>query len=556
MQQPKQPTPLREIDFSHYVRHYVSLVWRWKMWIVISAPVVSAVALIYMAKIAPSDPELSATVLIGLENTAAMTAVMNFVEIDKSKAEIITTRNFLQDIVNKLSLQFYVKKFSRNAIFSRVLVDSLARPGKYAFTIDKENQGMYTITYVTGIFGFNDKVVESGKLATLDAIDLPGIHLQFTQPFLKDPQDVTFYITSIVKAIENLHGSLKIKRPDIRRQIFHIEVSLEGRDYTLISEILNTIADAFVEKKLLFKRRRTQNVLVVLEKQHKKAREGLARAEGSLRSFRTSNPTVGLTSGAQQTVNTMINLETNAFALKSSLKEAEILQSKLLNISQDDNVQVAEEILIFLSSRDNTTAPVLQMELNRLLAEKRATQNNYAATHPLIQKNQAAIKKLLRKIENTLTSYVKGSREMALQKSSGIQTLSKKLQRLPSKQLRMAELQRRHQVNADIYSRVLDRYNQAKVAENVEVADTYVMDYAVPPIPPPLDMLKILGICILLGLGVALGPPVVLDMISKTVRTEFELQKMTNMLVLEAIPEIIPEKKRDENSRKKETEKK
>lgn len=513
------------------------------MWIVISAPVVSAAALIYMAKIAPSDPELTATVLIGLENTAAMTAVIDFVDIDNSKAEILTTRNFLQDIVTELSLQFFIKKFPRHAILSTVLVDSLAKPGKYVFAIDKKNTTNYTITYATGRFGFNDRVIESGKLASLNTIDLPGIHLQFAQSFLKDPHDVTFYLAGIVKAIENLHGGLKIKRPDIRRQIFHIEVSLAGRDYTLISEILNTIADAFVEKKLLFKRRRTQNVLVVLEKQHTKAREGLARAESMLRGFRTSNPTIGLTSGAQQTVNTMIDLETNAFALESSLKEAEKLQSKSLNISQDDNVQVAEEILIFLSSRNNTTAPVLHMELNRLLAEKRATQNNYAATHPLIQKNQAAIEKLLWKVNNALTSYVKSSREMALQKTSGIQTLSKKLQRLPSKELRMAELQRRHQVNAEIYSRVLDRYNQAKVAENVEVADTYVMDYAVPPIPPPLDMLKILGICILLGLGVSFGPPILLDMIRKTVRTEFELQKMTDMLVLEAIPEIIPEKK-------------
>ncbi len=552
---PPQPTPLREIDVSHYVRHYFSLIWRWKWWIAISGPVVSAVVLIYMVKIAPTEPELTAKVLIGLENTQSMSAVMDFVDVDNSKAEIIETRNFLKDIVRQLSMQFVLKKYPRQAIISEVKVDSLAKIGKYTLTIDKENMEGYTVTFSNRRLGFNNKVVESGKLAKLEVLKLPGVFLQFSRRFLRDPHGVTFYILSTPRAIENLHNRISVRRPDMRK-IFHIEIFLEGRDYTFIAEILNAIADAFVEKKLMFKRRKTQNVLVVLEKQHKKARDGLAGAESSLRNFRTSNPTIGLTSGAQQTVNTIIGLETNAFAIKSSLKEAEKLKSKFLDHTQDDNVQVAEETLIFLSSYNNTTAPVLQMELNRLLAEKRALKSNYSSSHPLKQTNRTALEKLLRKVDNALTSFIQSSREEAQQKTTGIQSLSAKLQRLPSKELRMAELQRRHQVNAEIYSKVLDRYNQAKLAETVEVADTYVMDYAAPPAPPPLDMLKILGICLLLGLGVAFGPPIALDMISKTVHTEFELRKMTSMLVLEAIPEIIPEKRQDENSRKKETKKK
>ncbi|MCP4711918.1 MAG: hypothetical protein GY869_25135, partial [Planctomycetes bacterium] len=99
---PQKPTPLREIDVSHYVRHYIGLLWRWKWWIAISGPIVSVAVLIYMVKIAPSEPELTARVFIGLENTQSMSAVMDFGD-DNSKAELIRMRNFLKDIITQLS---------------------------------------------------------------------------------------------------------------------------------------------------------------------------------------------------------------------------------------------------------------------------------------------------------------------------------------------------------------------------------------------------------------------------------------------------------------------
>lgn len=543
---PQRPTPMREIDITHYVKHYTRLLWRWKWWIVIAGPLVSAAALIYMLKFQTSDPELAATVLIGLENPPTVTVGIDFVDVDNSKAELMKTRTFLKDIVNKLSLRFQVKKFPRNNIFSKILVDSLAGSGNYVFSIDRENTNVYTISYTNRRFGYKNKIIHSGKLATLNTIDLPDIHLEFTRSFLKDPHKVTFYVTGMPKAIDNLHNGITIKKPDIRKQLFHIEVSLKGRDYILIANTLNTIADAFVEKKLMFMKRKTQSVLSVIEKQYNKARDGFAGAENRLKNFRTSNPTVGLTQSAQRTVSTLTELETGTFAIKNALKEAKGLQAKYANALNEDKIQAAEEIIVFLNSQEYTSAPVLQMEMNRLLSDKRALQNNYAGTHPLIRENEAGIEKLLKNVQNSLVNFVKGAEGRALEKASGIQKLSKKLKGLPSKEVRMAELQRRHQVSSEIFSTVLDRYNQVKVAETIEVADVYVMDYAAPPIPPPVNILQLLAICLLLGIAIAFGPAIVFNMINKTVQTEFELQKLTDMVVLESIPKISTVKRRKE----------
>lgn len=535
---PGRPTPIREIDFSHYVRHYARLIWQWKWWIAIAGPLVLAGALIYQLKFQTFNPELPAKVLIGLENPPTVSAGLDFIGVDNSKAELIKTRPFLKDIVNKLSLRFQVSKFPRNSIFCKIIVDSLSRPGKYEFSIDKENSNLYTISYTNKEIGYIDKIIHSGNLATLNTIDLPNMHLEFNNSFLKNPHPVTFYVTSVQDAIEGLYNNIEVIKPDIRRQQFHIEVLLNGRDYVLIANILNNIADAFVEKKLNFIKRKTQSVLAVLEKQYNKARNDLAGAESGLKNFRTSNPTVGLTQSAQQTVSNLTALETGVFTMESSLKEAQRLDLKIAGAVNEDRIQAAEEILVFLNSHQSTSAPVLQMELNRLISEKRTLQNNYASTHPQILENEAGIENLLVKVQGSLKNFKKNTEEKALEQASGIQSLTKKLQRLPSKEVRLAELQRRHQVSAEMFSTISDRYNRAKVAETIEVADVYVMDYAVPPIPPPVNKLRILGICLLLGIAIALGPAIVFDMINKTVQTEFELQKMTDMVVLESIPKI------------------
>jgi tyrosine-protein kinase Etk/Wzc len=111
---------------------------------------------------------------------------------------------------------------------------------------------------------------------------------------------------------------------------------------------------------------------------------------------------------------------------------------------------------------------------------------------------------------------------------------------LPSLQLKLAELERQSAVNTQIHSQVLNRYNQAKIADVTEVTDVYVLDYAVAPVPPSdfVNVLILLGIGVLIALAISLAPPVIVDFFDKTVRTESELKNILTFTVLESIPTI------------------
>ncbi|KMQ51453.1 capsular exopolysaccharide family protein EpsD [Chitinispirillum alkaliphilum] len=385
-------------------------------------------------------------------------------------------------------------------------------------------------------------MLASGRLSTLEEQMLPGIKLIYSEEFLRNPHSFSFAISSMSDAIEWLYYGLKISPPDARRQIFHIEVSLKGKDYPLIAEILNTVADAYVERRQQFQIRKTERMLQTLQVQHDKAWQNLSEADIQLKNFRTNNPTVGLTRSTQQTVDNLIAMETSVSSTRDIVENARELLAKISQASGLNRIQSGEEILVFLNQQRSTSGAVLQMELHRLRAELRTLKVNYSSSHPIIQEKQANIEHTLLKVIRELQSFISKSESEINQKTANMRNLSSKLQNLPGTEMELAELERQHRISSEIYTVVLDRYNQAKISQTIEMADVYILDYAVPPIPPPPDYMKMLAICLAVGLLGAFGPPVVFDMTNKTVRTEFELRKMAPYTVLETIPKVGPAK--------------
>ena len=543
---PQQPGSLRNIQFSSYVRHYLNLLLRWKFYIVLAFPTVTIIALAFCFKFLAVSPSLPATAIIGIEDPAKMTAVTDIGSIGQGRAQLLTSRHFLLDVVKKLSFQLMIKKYPRHEIFDSVFVDSTAIPGTYKMSIDEKLGENYTITFSNKKIGISNKIIAAGKFSALSTIKGNGIYLKFADSFLKKPHTIKFNILEIEVAIEDLHKKIVVLSPETDRNIPNITVSVKGKDYQLITLCVNTIADLFVEKNLNFRKRKTENSMGIFEKEYETAKQELSVSQAALQDFRTRNPTVGLSSDAQQTVGSLSSLETNTFDSKGALTEAQTLRSRFAASPQDEKARIAGEVLVFLIGKQEITAAVLQGELSQALAQQQELQRgNYAPDHPRVVENKQKLDNLVSTIGATLNNFIAGIGTKIESKETNIQKLTNELRSLPSKELQLAELQRRQQVASDIYTAVLSRYNQAKVSESSEMSDFFIMDYAVPPIPPPGDYMKLIAICFLLGLAAAFAPVIFFDMIDQTVRTEFDFMRMTRRTVLECIPVINPPKKKN-----------
>jgi tyrosine-protein kinase Etk/Wzc len=540
-------------DLGQTIGHYVSLFWRWKWYILISGPIALVVAGIIVFKVVVQEPVLSARALIGLENTQDMTAVRDVSDLVQEQSDLIQSRTFLEDIVKRLSLRLVVKKYFRSSIFDSVSVDSTTPDGTYFFKIDKTDKRQFGLYYLnnhpTGIpvirkYARKPMCILKGTIAEVPRFSLGGIRCVLSPSFLNAPHDFTFRIVDIRRAVEDVLKRVSVKQADPLRRQFNMAISVEGTDYPLIACIANAIADAFVERNANFRKGRTQNVLASLEKQFETVKRDFSVSQEALRNYRTANPTVGLSEDVSQRVNNLTQMESGVYNERKALDDAQDLMARVTAATPDDKLRVSSEILVFLAGKGNSSAPVLQTELNQLLAEQRELQRNYAADHPMRIENQRKIDDLEKDIQVALKGFITGSESGLANRTSDIKSQSGQLQGLPSRQLQLAELQRRQQIASDIYSTVLSRYNQAKVANSAEVAEAYVMDYAVPPMLPPADPIKLFLIVLVITIGIALGPVLLVDYFDPSVRTEYDFRKKTGKMFFEMVPKISSVNKR------------
>ncbi len=538
----EQKKSLKEIDILFYIHRYWNLFWRWKWFIMIACPLIALGAVVYVFKFASPKPELAATIVIGFEGSPANEMLLAQDAMDISKMDLIRSRTLLSEVVQKLSLNLILHDdIPRSAVFDSVVTDSTALVGKYEFEIDEVESSRYRVLFTNKKAGIHKRVVHSGSIPSLDSINLQGIHLEFSPDYLKAPHPFSFAIVRSRDAVELIRSKLVLPKVDRRTMGSDFAyISLLGRDYELLTKTVNTIGDEFVARNLSFKKRKTSEVIATLGKQLEAAALQLKQSDSAVQVFMERNPQVGLGVDARSVVDAISQLESSKYVTSLSGEESRVIRKRLNAASGEGRELLINEALIFLSNQNVPAAMALQAELNQAMQRRAAMELNYSKDHPLYKEAEGKIASAGQKIEQLLLEYENRVESQVGHQQARMGEYSQRLQGLPLKERLLAELERRRQVTSQIHSTVLSRYNQAKIADAVEVADMYIMDYAIPPEAPSdlMNKLKMLAIGFGIAFAFSFGIPVLFDMLDKTARTEDELQHISGLPVLESIPVI------------------
>jgi capsular exopolysaccharide synthesis family protein len=536
----QQQQSLKDIDFIYYIRHYLKLFWKWRIYLIIAVPVTGIIAGFGVIKAGLlRNPPLTVTSAIGLESQLSK-SLDEFNGSGQNKERLILNHRFLNDIVSKLSLQLVVNEYSRYQIFDSVSIDSTAPLGTFKFKLNNKQLDNYTFLYTNKKAKIVNKVIESGSVASLEKLTISGMHLQFSKTFLKAPHNFSFSISDQRLAIDRLSTKLRVTSPNIREDKYFFLIVLEGSDYPLITLTVNTIADYFIQQSTEIKKKRINNSLGELEKQLVAAEQQLSLSKSNLKAFLAKNPAIGLSQSTQQTMSDLISLETGSYESNSLVEEAISLKEKWKNVTTDDKIPILNEIIVFLQTRGSIAAPSLQLGLTQTLADKESATQNYAKSHPIFLEIDNKLNALYSRALLALDTYINQQKKIIADRNYSIQKMTSKLQALPSQELQLAEFQKRQDIDNDIYSKLLSKYNEAKVAETVESPGVYIMEYAIQPIEPSSfqQLLKCLFIVFASVLLVGFGPAVVFDMIDKTAKSEQALSKLLQYRFLESIPKI------------------
>lgn len=511
--------------------HYLHLIWR-RLWFILpTCLIVTAAWFVAINKLGIAKPQLSATAILHFDDPDELSAVDERVALGpEAKAVLLKSRTFLEKIARKLALQLRVSKFPRSMVFDSVAVQIDADPGSYKLRIASGNYDL-TFTARSG----ESKLISKGNISSLRQVSIPGLYLKWSDEFLSSPFNVTFQITRIRDAVDYIVNNLVIKTAS--RDGTVMSVAINGRDYEMITNIVNTIADDFAYENTTTKQKRKGELITVLESQLQSARKDLLSAEGALRRYRERFPTVGLTDAFAPPVS-LIDLKESEAELKSAILQAQNLMKRYSSVADSNRLAILNEMVSFLARYQTGTSEGLSAQLNKLELENIRLSQQYAPSHMFITKNQQEIRYFGDEVKKAINGLVGDLNRKVSQNDSRINKLNSEIAGLPAKELHLSKLQRNYDVSAEIFTSVLTRYNEAQIAQAVEIGDVYVVDHGVVP-EEKMDFktfLVIVGLGLFLGITVSLGPVIAIDHFDGSARTEKDLRQMTDLVVLESIP--------------------
>lgn len=513
--------------FEHYMHLFIRRLW----YIIPSFTIVTLAfiwAIIFFDLLAP---QLQSSAVLHFDDPDQLSAVQERVNLrSDTKAVLVKSRTFLEGVARKLSLQLQVHRYPRSDIFSYIKVDPDAPLGRYNLKIDNNR---YTLFYTD-----KSKItttVTSGDMMSLSEIKIPGVTLRFSAGFLIHPYEVAFSVRRLRDAVDYIVQNMVVKTAGKDGVV--MTISLSGKDYEMITSIINTIANDFVNQNILTKNSRKNEIIKILDKQLKTAREEMVQSQLTLRKYREANPTLGLTDAFSPPV-TLLDLKESEAELRSSILQAEMLQNRYRSTIDTSRLAVIGEMISFLSKYQSPTAAALFSEHQILSEESRRLKNEYSPLHSLAVKNREDISALGTKVNSALIELTGEFRRKVAQNDERIQKLNSQLAALPSKELHLSNLQRRYDVASAIYAGVLTRYNEALIAQAVAIGDVYVVDHAVIP-ERILNFKTILGFTVVglfLAMSLSFGPVLLQDHFDRTARTERDLRHLTDLHILESIP--------------------
>ena len=373
-------------------------------------------------------------------------------------------------------------------------------------------------------------------------------------------QENTLSLKDTIKQIRDSITVNAVKNTDI------IEISSENTNPELAAKIANTVADVFVEESLTVNRSRASEAKKFIEEQLLEKEKELAQEEEEKLQYKKQENILYLDE------ETKINIEQLAnFQAQAAEVEALIAENKAKLVEAHHQLEKQSET--YISSETITANPVVQQLQNELVSleiQLPALIKKYGKGSPQVAEVEIKIREIKNKIGEKVAEIV-GSKVSARNPiyqnllaeivtletnvislntkmeaiSETIKEYEKRLEKLPEKELHLARLERAVKVSENIYLLLLEKYQEARINEVMELGDIRIIDNALPP-DEPIKPNKKLNLAIggILGLMLGVMLSFFIEYLDNTIKTTEDVERYLGLPVLGIIPKINQKTKR------------
>src|SRR5712691_6065953 len=289
-----------------------------------------------------------------------------------------------------------------------------------------------------------------------------------------------------------------------------VTVSFEGRDPVLIAQIVNSLAEAYMNRTIDLKINATQTATQWLRDKVGEERQKIEQAEWALQAFRERENVLSPQGGEEILVKKIVALNDMYVQTRVKRLEMESQTQMLQRVAKDPKLGEAFPLVMqnqFIQTLKANYA-TLQLNLTEL-------SDRYDFKHPALQHKAAQLNTLKGNV-NQGVEQIRQSVEMQSQLARAMEEYVQKLLdetkrevfAFNQKAIQYGVLQREVQAQNEVYNLLLKRLHETGVTDQIRVGNASLIDPAeVPtmPVKPRKTRDTILGLLVGLGVGLSIA---------------------------------------------------
>jgi capsular exopolysaccharide synthesis family protein len=503
-------------------------------WLVVGVPVLMIVATAMFVSWIPPVYQGMATARIDQERSNI--AVLDALQELSSGASIYTeiaelrSRSLAEEVVDTLDLNLTVeapRRTPRTGLFAALDVSRDAHAGRY------------TLSHIEGPrFRLADEKGNSREVLAGQPFNVEGATLTLAND-AGASNSIRFQIQPFQSAVRKLQKDLNVARPDREADI--INIRYESTDRELASEVPNTAARLFIQRRQAVKSQQARSTVAFLNEQLDTLGQQLRGFEGGLQNFRESQGIVSLDAQGEAQVGRLAEFQANrdvTAAERSSLAKlmAEIDRTQ----AQPNEPSPYRRLIGFPSILAQGAATEVLRSLNEVENQRADLLTRRTAGDPDVVILTRRIEQMEDQLHSMVATYLQGLDNRIASFDGVLTRFSNDLRRIPAKEIQLARLMRQAKVTEDIFTTLQSRMKEAQIVAAVQDPSVRIIDPAIIPMKPvrpnkPMDFV------LALILGLALGGSIafVKENLDTTIHTRDELQVESGMVpILGLIPRI------------------
>jgi tyrosine-protein kinase Etk/Wzc len=448
-----------------------------------------------------------------------------------AELEIIKSRTNVEYVVKRLHLNWNITKKSKGMEFKLLDFSSTAKNPSYQI----EMTGADTFT----VKDDDDKLLGKGKAGEL----MQGKDFSLLLNDLKGEKGDSFRLKLL--PVQNIAMGLKggFKATEVGNRTSIIRIAYSSIDPVEARDLVNTLMQVYLEQDIELKTEEASRTVSFIEDQLKGLRGELEGAEQKLETYKSTSRMFKLDSEAEGVVKDLSETEKSQAEIVFQKKQMEFALDAL-------NGSMRKGVIYSPIMRDDPLVSALAAKLSDLEIQKRGLLTDYTENHPAVRNIQLQIDEIQKKIRSTYEANLINltKRQNAVAHQVGI--YENKLRKLPKAERDLARLTRVSNVNAGIYTFLLQKHEEARIAKATTVSNINIVDPAITPIAPiKPDKPKNLLLGFLVGCMLGIGLAFFQEYLDDTIKDVEEAKRSIGLPLLAVIP-FIPSRKENGEDKK------